>query len=402
MVGKAGDAAANRVKLSHRQTRPTLRLALLFIVAAALSAPVSTGSWLPLHLLLAGGAVLAISGVSLMLTVTWSAAPAPPDRAVLVQRSCVAVGAAGVAVGRSTSLPSAVVAASGILYSLGLALLAVLLVTTFLRGSERRFAAAVAAYLCAMVAGITAVTLGVTMAVHAPTSDLRAVHATLNLLGLVGLTISGTLPYFAATVGRARMASRATKRSLVAVLAWQVAALAVAVAGLVAGAGPVVSGGFAAYALGVVVVVTLLPRPTRRQLKWAGPRLVGLWAGSVWWAAAVAAFAVAAAGGNYLAGSWLLVLVVAGYAQIIWGSLAYLLPVLRGGGHVRLGEGFATTRSWVGLAAANVAGVALAVQARYVAFAAVAVWVLDSLWRAVAVGTRRSPRPSEETGAGED
>src|SRR3546814_14742063 len=61
-----------------------------------------------------------------------------------------------------------------------------------------------------------------------------------------------------------------------------------------------------------------------------------------------------------LGGRWLLVLVVAGYGQILWGSLAYVVPMLRGGGHERLGEGFAVTRSWLGLGAAHAAGIALA------------------------------------------
>ena len=93
-----------------------------------------------------------------------------------------------------------------------------------------------------------------------------------------------------------------------------------------------------------------------------------------------------------LGGRWLLVLVVAGYAQIVWGSLAYLLPMLRGGGHERLGEGFAATRSWVGLAAANSAGLALALALRPVVGAAIAVWVLDSAWRAARVAARNPAR----------
>jgi hypothetical protein len=69
----------------------------------------------------------------------------------------------------------------------------------------------------------------------------------------------------------------------------------------------------------------------------------------------------------------------------MWGSLAYLLPMLRGGGHERLGQGFATTRSWVGLGAANVAGLALAVAAPRVAAAAMAVWFVDAAGRAAAI-----------------
>src|SRR3546814_108415 len=82
-----------------------------------------------------------------------------------------------------------------------------------------------------------------------------------------------------------------------------------------------------------------------------------------------------------LGGRWLLVLVVAGYGQILWGSLAYVVPMLRGGGHERLGEGFAVTRSWLGLGAANAAGIALASDLTPVAWVLGGVWVLDTAWR---------------------
>jgi hypothetical protein len=88
-------------------------------------------------------------------------------------------------------------------------------------------------------------------------------------------------------------------------------------------------------------------------------------------------------------GRWLRVLVVAGYAQILWGSLAYLLPMLRGGGHERLGAGFATTRSWLGLAAANIAGLAFVASAPTAGGVAIAVWLLDAGVRAVRVGFGR-------------
>src|SRR3546814_13009462 len=75
--------------------------------------------------------------------------------------------------------------------------------------------------------------------------------------------------------------------------------------------------------------LALLPRPTKRQLDWAGPRLLGLWAGGAWWSLAVAATAVEAGRDEsiLLGGRWLLVLVVAGYGQILWGSLAYVVPM---------------------------------------------------------------------------
>ncbi|HET9611478.1 MAG TPA: hypothetical protein VFP06_17830, partial [Acidimicrobiales bacterium] len=57
--------------------------------AVAAVAPHDLGTWLPLHLFLAGGVTAAISGATVLFTVTWAAAPAPPGRLLAVQRACV-------------------------------------------------------------------------------------------------------------------------------------------------------------------------------------------------------------------------------------------------------------------------------------------------------------------------
>jgi hypothetical protein len=72
-----------------------------------------------------------------------------------------------------------------------------------------------------------------------------------------------------------------------------------------------------------------------------------------------------------------LVLVVGGFGQVVAGALAYLGPVLRGGGHERLAEGFRRTRSWPGLVAGNVAAVAAALGAGPVLRIAVVAWAAD-------------------------
>ncbi|MGV3759933.1 MAG: hypothetical protein ACO1PW_10405, partial [Actinomycetota bacterium] len=357
---KAARGAQDRVRTSHRQTRPTIRWALGFLAAGALAALAGEGSWLALHLVLAGAVILAISGVSLMLTVTWSAAPAPPDGWVRAQRGLIVVGAAGVAVGRHMDLPVGIVGIAGGAHLAGLLLLSGLLWITVVRGVERRFDAAVVAYEAALLAGLGGLGLGIAMAVDAPTVALRATHVAVNLLGLVGLVVGGTLPFFAATVGRSRMAPHATPRRLLVTTTALAGALLAAALGLVAEQDGLARAGLLAYAAAVLAVVSALPRPTRRQLRWAGPRLLGLWAGALWWVGAVVGVAGDVGDPLPMSGRWITVLVVAGYLQILWGSLAYLVPMLRGGGHERLSAGFATTRSWLGLAAANAAGAALA------------------------------------------
>ena len=99
-----------------------------------------------------------------------------------------------------------------------------------------------------------------------------------------------------------------------------------------------------------------------------------------------------------LSGRWLVVLAIAGYGQILWGSLAYLLPMLRGGGPERLAEGFAATRSWFGLAAIEGAGLAIAVGSPAAAGIGMAVATIDATWRAARVGTRPAPRSNPRRG----
>jgi nitrite reductase (NO-forming) len=383
--------APDRVKLAHAFAVPALRLALVFLAASLLTIPLrqSTAEWLPLHLFLAGTVVLAISGASLLLTITWAAAPAPAPAPVLVQRWCVAGGAATIAFGRASSAPDAVVAVGGVAFLAGLVLLGVLLVTTVRRGVERRSVVPGGGFVAARAAGVAAGGVGVVMATSPHGLGVRDAHVTLNLLGLVGLVIGGTFPFFIATVGRTKMARRATPGRHVRLLASQAVALLTAVVGLLGSWTAVTTLGFALYALGVVALATLAPAPRERSLRWAGPRLVAMYAGLMWWAAAVVAFAVSA--GGDLRGGWLLALVVAGYGQILWGSLAYLVPMLRGGGHRTLTAGFATTRSWIGLAAVNAAGVLFVAGARGTTAGALAaaVLVVDTVVRSVLAS--RSP-----------
>lgn len=392
--------AANRVARSHQQTRYTVGPAVLFIVFAAIAALITDTTWAPLHLFLAGGMILSISGVSLMLTVTWSAAPAPSDRIVMAQRLCVAIGISGVVLGRQLEWGFAVIAASGAVYGVGLVMLAALLITTIRQGVERRFDPAVVAYVAAIAAGIVGVSLGVWMTAPNQWIPPQSAHVAINTLGLIGLVVVGTLPFFASTVGRSRMAPHATARRITTVVISQAVWISLAVIGLLADIRLLATAGLGAYALGIVAVLSLTPRPTRRHWKWAGPRLGGLWLGTLWWAASVAGLAIGAYGNAaVLSYRWLAAMVVAGYAQILWGSFAYLFPMLRGGGPESLSQGFAITRSWVGLAMANVAGISILAGHTLITATAITLWVTDTAVRIARVGVGgliRRPIPPRE------
>lgn len=376
--------ARGRVAAVQAQARPTLLLAVAFAVAAAVLAlvPADTGRWLPLHLFLAGTLVLAISGASQLFAVTWSAGPAPPGAAVAAQRWAVAAGAAGIVAVRELDGPTWALALAGAVFVTGQVALMALLAGIVRAGVQRRFDVPLAWYVAALVCGVAAAALGLELA--GGEGGVRGAHVTLNLLGLVGLVIGGTLPFFAATEARTRMSPRATARRLAALLAWQLAAVATAAAGLATARPTTATVGLGAYGLGLGALTLLLPTVGRKQLRWAGPRLVQLFAGLAWWIGAVASAAVGAAGGGTpFSGDAVVVLVVAGYGQILWASLAYLLPVLRGGGHERLSAGFATTRSWPALAGANLAGGALLAGAGSLAAALTGVWVVDAAVRVV-------------------
>lgn len=387
-AGDVDTGHGRRVAVVQGQTKVTLALVVAFMLAAGLVAVADTrtGRWLPLHLFLVGGLLGAISGVSQLLAVTWSSSPAPPAGVVSLQRAVLAIGAAGLALARELDAPVPVTAAAGTLVLLALVLLAGLLVWIRRHARVPRFHPAIDGYLVALGLGVVASLGGVVLAAEAMTTRFAAVrsaHLTTNLLGLVGLVIASTLPFFVATQARTKMAPRATPVAL----RTMVGGLAVAVSAV--GLGhllewrPLAVSGYGLYLASLGGLVALCPRLGRRQLSWAGPRLVMMGVGLAWWAGSVAALGLATVRDRPLPEATLVVLVVGGYAQILIGSLAYLGPVLRAGGHERLTAGFRLTRSWTVLVTVNLAAVAFAIGAIAVAAVVLAVALAEVAARAV-------------------
>lgn len=370
-----------RVAAAQAQARSSLGTSLGLVVAAVVAAvwPGVEG-WVALHLFLAGAVVVAISGSMLLFAVTWSAGSAPPSWAAQVQRWGVVLGVAGIVIGRSAGWPP-LLAAGGVLYLGALVALAALVLQAVATGPERRFDAAAAWYVAAIAAGIVGGGMGVAMGVGGSdrwAGDVRGAHLVLNVFGLVGFTVLGTLPSFVATQLRMRMSARADRCHLVGLLIWQVGALAAATGGLLLGWTPAAGAGLAGLALGMVMVVTMLPSPGRRQLRWAGPRIVNLVAGWAWLVGGVAATAFAASRGDDVLPVRLVVIVaVCGLGQLVWGSLAYLLPVLRGGAPEELGAAFRMMRSWPAVVSANLVGVAAVAGLVPVAVLFAAIWLAD-------------------------
>jgi nitrite reductase (NO-forming) len=377
----------DRVSSIRRQARTTLAAAFAFVVVAPVAAvvPHHTGWWLPLHLFLAGGLLVAISGAAQFLAVTWAAGPAPSDRLAAVQRTLLVAGAAGLALAREAHTPLGVTAGGGAVL-LALALLAWSLNGTVRAAVQRRFDVTLRWYLCALALGGVGISLGIVLASGAVSGDLagrmREAHGLCNTLGLVGLVIAGTLPFFVATQAKMRMSPRRGHQRIP--LRAMAGGVVVAAAAVLAGAHVIAGIGVALYLGGLVALGWILPRPGRRQLAWAGPRLVQLGFGLVWWAATVAVIAARALAGEPLFPAPVLFgLVLGGYAQVLAGSLAYLGPVLRGGGHERLSTGFAVTGSWPAVVAGNVAAASAVVGWSAPATAAIACWVTDLVIREI-------------------
>ncbi|MDO5535383.1 MAG: copper oxidase, partial [Propionibacteriaceae bacterium] len=169
-------------------------------------------------------------------------------------------------------------------------------------------------------------------------------HMSLNLLGWVGLTVTGTLVTFWPTLLRTRMDERAETLARQA-LPLLVGGLVVLVAGGLAGWRPVALAGLALYVAGLVwwgraLVVPLRAKGLREfapasvlaALVWA---IVGLaWVG--WLLATTGSWAAVTDASFTLAA----VFAVGFAAQLLFGALSYLIPSVMGGGPsvVRAGQ----------------------------------------------------------------
>jgi nitrite reductase (NO-forming) len=337
------------------------------------------GSWWgPLHAFLAGSVLMAISGAAQMFTITWSAAPAPRKALPVAQRWATAAGVAAVLVGMGSD-NGALAVVGAITVAAGLILLGSSLVGSIRRSLLRRFDLASRFYLLAVTAGVVGVTLGGLMSGGAAGSrygDLRLAHSRLNLVGLIGLTIVGTLPTILPTFARHKAVSGRE-----AVAAWWIAVGAVVAmgAGVAWGEAWVGSGVVLAAIAMATVLAGVLGRlgyvGLRGRLAYAQVAIGCSWL-VVWGSVDGVRLMLGIPAGPYA--GWTAAAVVAGVGQVLLGSLAYLVPVLVGP-HPRLGRNLDRTnnRPWIPLTLANVAGVALVAGWSLGAAAAAALWVVD-------------------------
>jgi nitrite reductase (NO-forming) len=202
-----------------------------------------------------------------------------------------------------------------------------------------RFGATVRYYICAALTLPIGAGLGATLA-RDPAEPwkgrLLVAHVTLNLLGWIGLTVMGTLVTLWPTMLRTRIADGAERvaRQALPVL---VAAVVAAVAGALAGWQLMTALGVAGYLGGILWAV----RPLARVARAKAPSAFATWsvmAGVSWLVASLAGLvAVLVTSSTWALVSIRLGLLVvplaAGFvAQVLFGALSYLVPVVLGGG----------------------------------------------------------------------
>lgn len=390
----------SRVAESHQIARAAFAAALVFAIVAVVWGVVvlaTDGSWWgPLHAFLAGTVLLAISGASQMFTITWSSTRPPSRTSANTQRWLVIGGVASVLAGVALSA-DVLVWIGGLAATAGIVVLAANIYGAVRKSLLRRFDLSARFYLTAFACGVIGVALGTVMGTGnagASFETFRLAHSHLNLVGLVGLTIIGTLPTLLPTTAYHRAVSGSE-----AAWAWRASvAGAVLMAGGVFMSRLVGAGALLVAISGLIILVGIVGRLHHQGR--SKPAFIQIALGTTWllcWAIADA-LGVLITGTMTHFGGWTAAAVVGGVGQVLAGSLAYLVPVLKG-------SPFVTNRQimqmspWLPLASANIAAVAIGLGVGPVAVAALGVWVIDFLVRLVRVWMNHSvPDDPEQAG----
>jgi len=309
---------------------------LLGVVVVAFVHPwIPEPRWLLIHLLLLGAATHSIVVWGQHFADALLKVPSTPRPALL---ALLNLGALVVMVG--TQIASWQVTFAGALGVAGAAgWHAARLVGQLRRALPVRFAAVVRYYVTASALLPVGAALGVLLVRGLPGpwhGQVLLAHVALNLLGWVGLTVSGTVMTLWPTVLRTRLGagSDAALRRALPVLA---AAVLGTAAGCLVGAWPLAAAGLASYAAGLV----LLGRPLLEAARRKPPAEHPAWsmaAGLGWLVGCLVAWAYAVLRGGE-AGAVLarfeaiVPFLAAGFvAQVLLGALGYLVPSALGGG----------------------------------------------------------------------
>lgn len=314
---------------------------LVAVVVSALAHPfIPAPRWLMIHLLLLGAVTHAILVWSkhfadaLLHTAPDPRARTVQSRRLLLLNGGVAMVVVGVLGGIwPVTTAGALAVGSAVLWH-GIAL-----VQQMRRSLPSRFGATVRYYVAAAALLPVGVSLGTVLArgLGDPWHD-RVVfaHATINVLGWMGLTVVGTLVTLWPTMLRTKVAVGA-ERAAALVLPILVGSLLVTAGGAVAGQRYVAAAGLLGYLAGLVVA----GRPFATALRSRPPTSFPTWsvlAATGWLSGCLLALlvGVATAGDWTQAGDrfdWVTPFLAAGFGgQVLLGALSFLVPMALGGG----------------------------------------------------------------------
>lgn len=319
---------------------PVAAWLLAAVVATLLHRQVAASGWLMVHLLLLGAASTAILVWSQHFADTLLRRPAPGGRRLQVVRlTAHTLGALLVVVG-VLSVRWSLTVLGGALVAVA-ALSQVMVIRRQSRGAlPSQFGPLVRYYVAAGAVLPLGVAAGVLLARGTAGDELHGriyvAHLTFTLLGWVGLTVLGTLLVLWPTVLHARIepqdATAGTRALPLVLLGLGVVAVAAAT-----GWRALVGVGAAVVAAAVVLVVLMMVR----QARTAPPRTYAGWsvaAATAWFLVDVVAFgAVVVLAPSWAAAAEDVRVLVAPFAvgfvaQVLLGSLSYLMPVVLGGG----------------------------------------------------------------------
>ena len=342
------------VPRGHPMSRPTVSRAAWHLRAGALVAGwltallvvtlvhpfVPAWDWLLVHLLVLGAASTAILIWSWHFTAAVLRMPDSVTRRGQVARLAgFTGGAVTVVAGMMTGLWTLLLA-GGLLVAATAGWHAWSLLQRLRRALPSRFGVTVRFYIAAGLLLPLGVALGVAMG-HGDLPDalharFLVAHALLNLLGWIGLTVIGTLVTLWPTMLRTRIADRAerTARRILPVL---LVGLGVAAGGALSGLLLLTAGGVLIYLAGVLVAGAPHVDEARRKAP-VEFSTASVLAGMTWLAGCLILLAASIGTATDWTQAadrvgWVTVPLLAGFvAQVLLGSLTYLLPVVLGGG----------------------------------------------------------------------
>jgi nitrite reductase (NO-forming) len=361
----------------RRLTAAGVALALAFVVGAVAAVVLGRGPWMDLHLLLTGGAGVAIGAVMPFFTAALAAAPParPVARGAVIV--ALAVGALTIALAVPVAARAASLVGAGV-YLLGLIGLAAVTVGPMRRALGPKRWPVLVAYLVGIAFVIAGVTL-VTGMLHtfAPVTErwavLKPVHAWLNLIGFVGLTIAGTYIHLVPTVLGARIVEGRTAWVAIGGLAAGVGAVA---AGFAIEADPLARAGALLAIVGAAAVPAYVAKAARQPTRgrwttdpgWHAFTTWSLVASSAWFAAGVWAAAGLVIGAGASPAGWSLAVVgvplaVGTVLQAVLGAAAHLVPTIGpgDGSSRRRARGLLGRGAWLRVVGFEAGVVALAI-----------------------------------------